>query len=904
MSTTQQPPTAPIVVVRIRPSDGAACLDWDDETVTLLKQSGPPSPPSTPTAAGTPKGRTAAGTPKGRRQPGTPTAGMTPKGKRQHAGGSKFFFDAVHGPDSSQSAIFDHARALVSAAKSGKNVCILAYGATGSGKSHTMHGTASDPGLVPLAVEQLFSTCGDASYKLTVCELYNDKITDLLVPLKKNPLPFELESANQAAAKIRLLADGGLIGSDTFRSPVANCETMHALLRRAQAARSVASTVGNDRSSRSHMLIRIELTATDGEGRTVHGRLEFVDLAGVEPLLGSSSTQETVSINRSLAALCHQISSLSREKFGLSTRDNKLTQLLSGSVGGNALTLLVATVHSAADQLRKTQQTIELAARMSDVRSEAVVNVAATTPVGASLRAVAAEQQREIAKLKAELEETQRAREASRDARQKSRELSAKRHEACRRQAALQEFELDEQRLKISELQAELVARMQAHVCLNVQVAVGQPSVTMEDNEAVPELTVQMRSASEAASEGEENDLEVDSEVESENEGESDEEERVYMPLAAWKVQAKEGASMASPVVELVKAQVAVEEAAAEEAAAAEAAEEDEDEDMLISTLTRPTAETGTHDPTVELGDELPPILQGWRLKASGRNARKVEGRVFGKVGYKDGIDFATSDVAELHSTHVVTESGTIYRLGEPWVAASTQRPRRVSTRLSFAPLAGGASAGLPLVAPPLAPPTISECGDVAQADMQAAGTHACPVVVDIVDSAAVDEPPTVRRSRRSSAASRPLRLEDFPPLQSQVLTPRTSGPTWCTVAAHVEGKLQIQLPEGGKEALSLIDLHGWMKRAPLGRIMGLGDVLRVLGGHEDAAEDTAEGTAEGTADEAGEEPVHPPPRTPLAPLAETNRQGDSARPETKGRRRQLHSERGARALIEEQLAL
>ena len=91
-------------------------------------------------------------------------------------------------------------------------------------------------------------------------------------------------------------------------------------------------------------------------------------------------------------------------------------------------------------------------------------------------------------------------------------------------------------------------------------------------------------------------------------------------------------------------------------------------------------------------------------------------------------------------------------------------------------------------------------------------------------------------RSRRSSVSSRPIQLSDFPPGASQVLTPRArGGAEWCTVSAHVEGKLQIELPEGwdpelprgGKEMLSLLDLQSWMRRAPFGHVMGLTDVMR-----------------------------------------------------------------------------
>ena len=41
----------------------------------------------------------------------------------------------------------------------GFNVCIFAYGQSGSGKTHTMDGTKEMPGLAPRAMGRLFEVC-------------------------------------------------------------------------------------------------------------------------------------------------------------------------------------------------------------------------------------------------------------------------------------------------------------------------------------------------------------------------------------------------------------------------------------------------------------------------------------------------------------------------------------------------------------------------------------------------------------------------------------------------------------------------------------------------------------------------------------------------------------------------
>lgn len=292
---------------------------------------------------------------------------------------------------------------------------------------------------------------------------------------------------------------------------------------------------------------------------------------------------------------------------------------------------------------------------------------------------------------------------------------------------------------------------------------------------------------------------------------------------------------------------------------------------------------------------------------------RKIEGRIHGKAGYKDGTDFTTSAASELRvddaTPYVITASGTVYRLGEPASVApppsASRQTRRSSSRLSMA------------YAPPPPPPTAEELGGGAVAsraglslavpvipeeleELQEASADGRVVIVDTpsVGARSKPPPPSTGRARRSSTASRPLALHDFAPLQCEVLTPRSSGAAeWCTVAAHVEGKLQILLPEGGKELLSLLDLQGWMKRAPNGYVMTLADVVRPVSSD---ASDTA----------AAPDPPHTRARQPLGALVNTPArddlhtgtfEGSQSRPAASKRsRRGLHSSRRARLDMED----
>ena len=68
----------------------------------------------------------------------------------------------------------------------GYNVCIFAYGQTGTGRTFTMEGTPQNRGVNYRTVEQLFEIANERretiSYNISVSvlEVYNEQIRDLL----------------------------------------------------------------------------------------------------------------------------------------------------------------------------------------------------------------------------------------------------------------------------------------------------------------------------------------------------------------------------------------------------------------------------------------------------------------------------------------------------------------------------------------------------------------------------------------------------------------------------------------------------------------------------------------------------------------------------------------------------
>jgi hypothetical protein len=109
-------------------------------------------------------------------------------------------------------------------------------------------------------------------------------------------------------------------------------------------------------------------------------QLSLVDLAGSERVSKSGATAEQLkeakSINKSLSALGDVISALANKDPFIPYRNNKLTQLLSDSMGGNAKTLMFCNVSPVDFNAEETLTSLNYATRVKSVTNDASKNVA------------------------------------------------------------------------------------------------------------------------------------------------------------------------------------------------------------------------------------------------------------------------------------------------------------------------------------------------------------------------------------------------------------------------------------------------------------------------------------------------------------------------------------------------
>lgn len=165
------------------------------------------------------------------------------------------------------------------------------------------------------------------------------------------------------------------------------------------AIRQTDSTAINAKSSRSHAVFSVNLVRRKSKSReapakekrmsmplesasgaealiTVDSKLHFVDLAGSERLKNTGASgeraKEGISINAGLASLGKVISQLSSRSPGahISYRDSKLTRLLQDSLGGSAITYMIACVTPAEFHLSETLNTIQYAERARAIQAK------------------------------------------------------------------------------------------------------------------------------------------------------------------------------------------------------------------------------------------------------------------------------------------------------------------------------------------------------------------------------------------------------------------------------------------------------------------------------------------------------------------------------------------------------
>jgi kinesin family protein C1 len=278
-----------------------------------------------------------------------------------------FTFDRVFAKKDSQKHVFDEVSLLVQSALDGYKVCIFTYGQTGSGKTYTMlGGKGEERGLIPRSMEQIFASQSlleskglKVSITATLLEIYNEDIRDLLASSPGAKIEYKIKHDDDGNTRVTNLCEVEVFSAAEVES----------LMQQANAARAVAKTNMNDRSSRSHMVMRLCLDGVNEAGEPIHGALNLVDLAGSERLSRTGATgdrlKEAQAINKSLSSLGDVIFALASKEKHIPFRNSKLTYLLKNSLGGDCKTLMLVNVSPSLESAQETICSLRFAAKVN-----------------------------------------------------------------------------------------------------------------------------------------------------------------------------------------------------------------------------------------------------------------------------------------------------------------------------------------------------------------------------------------------------------------------------------------------------------------------------------------------------------------------------------------------------------
>ncbi|KAK5815429.1 P-loop containing nucleoside triphosphate hydrolase protein [Linnemannia elongata] len=297
---------------------------------------------------------------------------------------------------------------LVQSAMEGYNGTVFAYGQTSSGKTYTMSGNETQPGITPRAVEDVFKYIRENSdreflLRVSYLEIYNESIRDLLSP---------------EAIDLRIHEDKrrGVYVSPLKEEIVTAPSQVMRIIERGDYQRHVSSTDFNAHSSRSHSIFQIVIESRDRSPATAGSptarkpgsksasavrvsQLNLIDLAGSEKASSNEERRkEGAFINKSLLTLGTVISKLTEEKGAhIPYRDSKLTRILQSSLNGSARVSVICTISPSYLNVEESNNTLKFAARVKKIVTKAQTNQVMDD------KALLEKYRREISELKAQL---------------------------------------------------------------------------------------------------------------------------------------------------------------------------------------------------------------------------------------------------------------------------------------------------------------------------------------------------------------------------------------------------------------------------------------------------------------------------------------------------------------------
>ena len=320
-----------------------------------------------------------------------------------------FTFDRVFTENSSQIEIFSEIKQFIQSALDGDNICIFAYGATGSGKTFTMQGYSNLPktfqsgnssdqiiiqetnGILPRCAEFIFSEKRrlvtqkeDINISLAAMEIYNENLFDLLSSINEPPSPMKNLKRKSNIRKpekvpLTIYSAGNEVNIPNLKwADILSESDIIKYTNLASESRRSDSTAYNATSSRSHAIFQIKIQHLTKKKTSM---INIIDLAGSERSQITSFDKMTKDeieakkriqneanfINKSLSALGRIINLIGDKKtnstkISIPYRDSKLTIVLQNYLKPNAKTVMIVNVACEGKNYNYTKESLNFAA--------------------------------------------------------------------------------------------------------------------------------------------------------------------------------------------------------------------------------------------------------------------------------------------------------------------------------------------------------------------------------------------------------------------------------------------------------------------------------------------------------------------------------------------------------------
>jgi hypothetical protein len=331
-----------------------------------------------------------------------------------------FEFDRVFQPNATQQDVYIEIEEVILGVLEGYNICVMAYGQSGCGKTHALLGdigvtddsvSIQSKGIQLMALEQLFSVADNRkdryndTFSLSVLEVCNERISDLLagtskadqcggviniessVRKKKNATDDDL-SSKHTKLEIRTDIHGETVVQGLLSMQISNFEDVCCVWKEClENRRARLVEQGNNPTqydSECHVIATLKVRSKNvATGLESVGKIQFVDLAGANLVPGQASVESkaapslqelTSSVsgdnnscwkfeNRSIQKFAEVIAARSQYARSVPYRNSTLTHLISDSLEHDAKVVLLACISADVKDAQETASALRLASR-------------------------------------------------------------------------------------------------------------------------------------------------------------------------------------------------------------------------------------------------------------------------------------------------------------------------------------------------------------------------------------------------------------------------------------------------------------------------------------------------------------------------------------------------------------